>query len=67
MPRWKKHFYGPWKQRSQLSGLAKISIQESEALSECVRCGVTVKMGKGGYKFWVGGRWVTKRPSCEVG
>ncbi len=62
-----KHHYNPWRARSEgLGGLGQLAVQEGEVHSECTRCKVKVKIGaKGGPKFWVNGRWVTKRPPCE--
>lgn len=66
MTLYKKHYFNPWRDGS-LGGLGQILIQPGESHSECSRCNVKVKVGKtGGTKFWVGGRWTTKRPPCEV-
>ncbi len=38
-----------------------------ESHSECTRCKIKVKIGRvGGYKFFVGGKWTSKRPPCQV-
>lgn len=65
---YKKHHFGEWStDRSTLGGFARVSIQEGDAWTCCTRCKVDVKMGRtGGMKFWVGGKWVSKRPACEV-
>lgn len=61
-----KHYFNKWRQtREDLGGLAKVAIAPTESHSECRRCGVKVKVGsKGGTKFWVNGKWTSKRPPC---
>lgn len=49
-----------------LSGLAKVAIGATEEHSECSRCGVKVKYAKG-TKWWVDGKWSSKRPPCKGG
>ena len=66
MKSFEKHHYGPWLDRNTgLGGLGKLTVQKGEAHSKCTRCGIDVKMAQtGGIKFWVGGKWVAKRPPC---
>lgn len=67
MKTYQKHHFGPWQDRSTLSGLGLVAIEEGAVHSNCTRCGVKAKIGpSGGTKFWVSGRWVSKRPPCEV-
>lgn len=67
MKTFQKHHFNPWRDRSDLGGLGKVAIQAGEVHSECSNCKVKVKIGMvGGTKFWVGGKWVSKRPPCEV-
>ena len=62
-----KHHFAPWKYTTAgMSGWARIAIQEGDAHSNCTRCLVVVKVPKGqaSTKFWVNGKWTTKRPPC---
>lgn len=62
-----RHHFAPWSWSTDgLGGLAKTAIQPGDAHSNCTRCGVKVKVAKGetSTKFWVNGRWTTKRPAC---
>ncbi len=68
MKTYAKHYFGPWQERNEgLTNFGKLCVEEGEVHSNCVRCKVHVKIGRtGGTKFWVGGRWVSKRPPCQV-
>lgn len=68
MKTFKKHHFGPWLDRNtELTTFGRLCVQEGEVHSKCTRCKVMVKMGQsGGVKFWVGGKWVSKRPACQV-
>lgn len=68
MKTYTKHHFGPWLDRNEgLMGLGRVCLDEDEVHSKCTRCQVVVKIGRvGGTKFWVGGRWVSKRPPCQV-
>jgi hypothetical protein len=61
-----KHTYTVWRNKAGLSGLAKVSLKDTEVMSNCRHCGLTVKIGGGGYRYWVNGAWVAKRPPCVV-
>ncbi len=66
MTTYQKHHYAKWVGYDEATGLAKVSMQPGDALSKCTRCEVTVKLGPvGGQKFWVNGKWVSKRPVCR--
>lgn len=56
-----KHYYKPVENPG---GLAKTMLGKYEALVKCTRCGLIAKQGAG-TKFWVNGKFVTKRPPCE--
>lgn len=68
MKTYAKHHFAPWKDRTKgLGGFGKLTVQEGEVYSNCTRCKVHVKCTKTGQtKFWVDGRWVSKRPPCQV-
>jgi hypothetical protein len=67
MKTYQKHHFAEWQDRDTLGGLGKIAIEEGAVHSNCTRCGVKVKIGRvGGTKFWIGGKWVSKRPPCVV-
>lgn len=68
MKTYTKHHYPKWHTDQEgLGALGKMLVKEDEAHSKCSRCGLMVKMGRvGGMKFWVGGKWVSKRPPCQV-
>jgi hypothetical protein len=63
-----KHHFGEWtNDHSTLGGFAKTQYGPEDARTECTRCHVHVKMGRtGGMKFFVGGKWISKRPPCQV-
>ena len=63
-----KHHFAPWSWEAPTSGLAALAIQPGDAHSHCTRCKVKVKIAQGQAttKFWVGGRWVAKKPPCEA-
>lgn len=63
-----KHHFAPWSEdTSNLGGFAKLAIEPGDAHSHCTRCGVKVKVAarQSTTKFWIDGKWTTKRPPCE--
>ena len=41
--------------------------QDGHAHNQCSRCGLKVKLSRTNtLKFWHGGKWVSKRPACQV-
>lgn len=68
-----KHHFNEWSEdKSGLGGLMRaVLTQPGDAHTTCKRCGVrAVNLRVGGTKFWVSkngvGKWVSKRPPCEV-
>ena len=59
-----KHYFAPWHVEGGDENLGR-----KDAHSHCKHCGVKVMMSAGQTttKFWVNGKWSTKRPPCETG
>jgi hypothetical protein len=69
MKTYSKHHYAAeaWTQGKPSKGLLLASYQEGDSFNTCTRCGCPVKLTKTGtMKFWVGGKWISKRPPCQV-
>lgn len=65
MKTFQKHHYADWKPPA--GEASRLTFEPGDVHSTCTRCKIPVKIGKqGGLKFWLGGRWVSKRPACQV-
>jgi hypothetical protein len=61
-----KHHFAAWQDAPTSTDQGEPEPQT--VYSCCTRCKVPTRIGPtGGTKFWVGQKWVTKRPACQVG